>query len=241
MSTPTATQINAFYAAAHQGLGLLVRDSRIDSHFDADADAAWRLGRGHLTEVDRLDLAIADVAVTWPLAFAPTQIFDMEGIADDEAFPPRWPGADANAAVRMVLGLPEVTDTPAAAAVLSAITTGWHVHPVPFAPELDTIGPGTTVVVGGAGALDAVIRYMADSPGLDIGRQVVLVTRDPALRQWLGLAAAVTGNRDTPRVIGPALAGTEAKRTEVSSAVALASPDAPAEVVMVLRQLGASC
>lgn len=234
MTAPPPDRLDAFYATAHAGLGILVRQGLLRDPFDEDNRALWRGVGGHLSEVDHLDLVIADAAVRWPLAFAPVVVFGYAGLADDEAFPPLWPGSDPNLALRRAQGLPPsgAHGRDDATAIVAA---GWQKVLPAVQPALTAkLSVNASVVVGGAQALASVIAWAAADRDVDLGRQVTLVSADPLERQWLGLAAAAQGAQTTPRVLSPVVAGEAKMQRELGKATVVLSVDAARDVRRVL-------
>jgi len=98
---PSEHRIEAFYRAALIGLRYLDDQQDRASRFGADADARWNSFQGHLHTGDRINILCRDAAVTYGAAFAPSLIFDTDGVAPDEAFGPDWPGVEDRVAKKL--------------------------------------------------------------------------------------------------------------------------------------------
>ena len=236
MSSPTQDQVASYYAVACGGLALLHRLGLQRDPFDDDRQALWQTIGGHLRPVDRLDLVLADASVRWPLAFAASRIFHLPALADDEAFPPDWPSAEANYAFRATQGLRPAHPGSPDQATADLVADAWGRSGVPSV-DLGGVGPGVAVVVGGPSALASLVALAAETDGVDLGRQATLVTDDPAERQWLGLAAAALGSTDSPRVMTSAAANLPKNRATLSKGRAFCSDDASDAVRQALAAL----
>jgi hypothetical protein len=79
-----------FYRVGALGLRWLQDRGFGTKRFDDDANARWRAFRGELTDADRLDLLLRDGAALFPKAFAAREVFELDGLAEDEPFGPEW-------------------------------------------------------------------------------------------------------------------------------------------------------
>jgi hypothetical protein len=169
--------------------------------FGGEADARWEGFRGHLHRGDRIELLLADAAVTYGAAFAPSRAFLLPAVADDDPFGPEWPRLDSGTgrrlwteAEKLDLGDPPALFERAAQAL-----------DVRFADGVDVgvLNPATRLLVTGCGALHATVAAFAGEELLDWTEQVVVVADDPCERQLAGLAAVLLGKESRTRLLAP--------------------------------------
>lgn len=228
MPTPDRDTTARFYRCALAGLGVLVQHQQTRDPFSDDANALWSAARGHLTAADRVDLVLADAAVAWPVAFSTRDVFALEGLAEDAAFPRDWPGIDPNVApgATQRTVLPGVGNAVEQAS--AAVAVAWGPRPVPDAAARAALADAPRqrrFVIAGGAALAAAVAAASEG-GLDLAAQVVLVSERPDERQWLGLAAAAHGARESPLVLRHASAAMPETAEALRDATVLVSADA---------------
>jgi len=185
-----------FYRAALVGLRVLEAETR--RRFGADADARWKGFAGHLRTIDRIDLLLRDAAVTWGPAFSGALVFQLPGLAPDEAFGPDWPQLTEDAARRLwkTAQAAQPGDLLAQAAAALALQTK-------EIPDCDGLTPATRLLVTGAGAILAAARAFKEDERLSWAEQVAVIAARPTERQLAGLAAVILGARGHTRLISP--------------------------------------
>lgn len=200
------TQLRAFYSAGALALRALDRRSTATPRFGPDADAEWSLFRGELHDGDRLDLLVRDAAVAHPATFAPRVVFSLDGLSDDEAFGPEWPGVPAPhaaAALRQAAAAAEAQPD----AWLRRIAQAWSLEVVEAPPSataaLKSVLPSTRLLTAGAGSVLALARHFAGRTDLDLGDQVAFFSASPAERQLFGAAVALLDRPAPARVFSP--------------------------------------
>jgi hypothetical protein len=211
--------VGSFYRAAH--LGLRVLDGRgARRRFGREADARWVQFRGDLTDADRFDLLLRDAAGAAPLAFAPREVFDLEGLSHEDPFGVTWAGPPRGLAGNLLRAELDAPDDPVAA--FDAAAALWEVPLLPLAPDaLPRILPSTRLAVGGVSALRSLVaHFAAHRGGLDLADQVTLVADRPVERQLFGLATVFLATPTRGRCVAPR----EARALRVDST--LASDDA---------------
>ena len=197
-STPAkvvATERDTFYAAAVAGLRALDRRESSARRFGPDADTRWASFKGALDDADRIDFLLRDAAVTWGVAFSPTETFGLFGLAPDEPFGPDWQSLSAAAARRYLEG-DAVALSPEALGRLMGVRGGDLQCP--------TITASTRLVVAGGAALVAVAQTFCERRDLSWSDQVLAVATTPLHRQLAGLLAILTGAPSRTRLTRPA-------------------------------------
>lgn len=228
MPTPDRDTTARFYRCALAGLGVLVQHHQTRDPFSDDANALWSAARGHLTAADRVDLVLSDASVAWPLAFSARDVFALEGLAEDAAFPRDWPGIDPNLAPAATqrTALPGAGNAVAQAS--AAVAEAWGPRPAADPTALAALAGAPRqqrFVIAGRAALAAAVARASEG-GLNLATQVVLVSERPDERQWLGLAAAAHGARETPLVLRHARAAMPETAEALGDAKVLVSADA---------------
>ena len=212
---PSEHRIEAFYRAALIGLRYLDDQQDRASRFGPDADARWNSFQGHLHAGDRINILCRDAAVTYGAAFAPSVVFDTDGVAPDEAFGPDWPGVEQRVAKKLwaeAEALPK-HDT---AAALDAAATTLGLSPTPIDGDLTQLTAATKVAVGGLTAIAATARAFDANPALRWAEQVTVVADTPPARQLAGLAAVFL-KTDRPTTLASPAATPDATATIVSA------------------------
>lgn len=197
----------SYYRAALAGLRFVEHRTPTTRRFGADADARWRAFQGDLTTADRVDLMLRDADAQWPGAFGARTVFDLHGVAEDEAFGAEWAPLDpidAEELWRVIAAEPvpaRIEEVLGAAAKAWGLTLAKH--------ELETPSASEQLVVAGPSAIAACIRAFASGQGLDWADQVVCVATPPAHRQLAALGAALL-NSTKPTVLAASGAGRRA-------------------------------
>lgn len=220
-------QTRAFYRAALVA-GLFLDGSGADRLFDADADAAWRTYGADLPVVVRFDLALRNLAMLYPAAFAPGPLFQLPGWYEDDPWgvgfvrPPR----DELEAIFRSRG-----SAPSADDVLLQVAKHWGRSSTEATAAALT--PTTQILVVGADAVLAVARALAVESACDVRSQVVLVSDGAGARHLLGIASALRRSSGMPRFLSSSLVGAEGA---VPATVLVSSKDASAaELAAAMR------
>jgi hypothetical protein len=228
-------QRDKFYAMAVLGLKAVDARGGGRQRLDANADATWAAYKGEQLLADRVDLLVRDAAVTQPTAFAPRVVFDLEGIAEDDAFGAEWPGARGQAAGDWLRALPPSD----ALAFLREVARVWGLAVTAPAESLGQVKPSTRLVVAGAGALLATFEAFDGRSGFAFAEQVTVVADHPGERQLAGLAGALLGSHEAVKLLSPT-STPEAIRAAFGDQLVV-SPDVSASVQRALdmwRQQG---
>ena len=233
MSGKTATDVDpgqarAFYRSALVA-GLFLDTVGPDRLFDADADVAWRTYGSDLPVVVRLDLALRNLAMLYPGAFAPGPLFQLPGWYDDDPWgvgfvrPPR----DELEAMFRSRGL-----APSADDVLLQVAGHWGCSsPKAISAPLT---PTTQLLVAGPTAMLAVAAAIGKDAACDVRSQVVLVSDGACARHLLGIASALRRSSGMPRFLSSSLAGAE---SALPATVLVISKDASAAENAAATQL----
>lgn len=189
----SASQREAFYAAAVVGLRALDAMERTPRRLGVDADARWEAFRGALGPADRLDVLLRDAAVTWGIAFSPAQTFSARFLPPDETYGPEWKGVTDEVAKKLLARLSSsaLQDASAALGIKAS------------AVELPRLTPSTRVIVAGGAAILALAEAFRRDSALSWSDQVVVAASSPAFRQLGGLAAVAIGARAKSVVVSP--------------------------------------
>lgn len=193
-----AGDVQAYYRGALVGLRYAESREPRARRFGTDADLRWASFRGHLQDIDRLELLVRDADARWPGSLGARRVFRLEGVSEDDAFGHGWRALDAVAAAelwRTTLATPPPADLAEAYALLAA---SWKISLTPFVAP--SIHPSTRLVVAGPSALVALTHAFVDRPELDFADQVAVVATDPGPRQ-LAAFASVALNLTKPTLI----------------------------------------
>lgn len=82
--------VHAYYAAALAGLRYLEHRQPSGRRFGQDADLLWGAFKGHLQEIDRLELLLRDADAQWPGSMGARRVFARDVVPDDDAFGMGW-------------------------------------------------------------------------------------------------------------------------------------------------------
>ncbi len=192
----------AFYKAAH--IGLRVLDSRgVRRRFGPEADARWVQFRGDMTDADRLDLLLRDAATQTPLAFAPREVFALEGLSLEDPFGVSWKGPPRGLSGSLLRSEGTVSSDPVAA--FDEAAAQWEVTvPKLDATALPRLVASSRIVAGGLAALRALVSLFAAHRGsFDLADQVLFVADRPVERQLFGLATVLLATPGAGRSVPP--------------------------------------
>jgi hypothetical protein len=193
----------AFYRAA-LAAGIFLDQGSSDRAFDADADVAWRTYGADLPLVIRIDMALRNLAMLYPAAFAPGPLFQLPGWYEDDPWGvgfERPPRDELEALFRSRSPQNSPGDVLAhAAAIWGAESAGtlsvrWT--------------PTTQVLVAGPTAMVSVVSALAADAACDVRSQVVLVSDGACARHLLGIASALRRSSGMPRFLASSLSGSE--------------------------------
>lgn len=204
-------QIRAYYEAALTALRYVEHRAPSGRRFGQDADLLWASFRGHLADVDRIDLLVRDADAQWPGSMGARRVFDRHGVAVDDAFGKEWERLDPVAGADLFR---ETVAAPAPAnlgAALSRIAAAWRLplHPFPH----DAVSPSTRLVLAGPSAIAALAQAFEDRSDLDWADQVAVVASDPGARQLAAFCGAALNVTNAMPVLlaaeepGPSLRG----------------------------------
>lgn len=222
-TTITDSEQSSFYQAALAGLRFVEARRASGQRFGDSADLRWKaFAGGGLTAADRLDLLIRDADAEWRGAFGARTVFDLAGVAEDEAFGPRWQALDPRDGEDLWRSQPGDGGSPTTPALaLQAIAHAWGLSLSPF--EVPNIDPAAKVWVAGPAAIAALACAFVEGKDLDWGAQVTVVASPPAHRQLAALATAVADSARCPSIHVAERAGAPA-----AGAIRLVSDDATA-------------
>ena len=201
-SQPTETQISAFYRAALIGLRFLDDTQDRANRFGPDADARWASFQGHLHAGDRINILCRDAAVTYGPAFAPSIVFDTEGVAPDEAFGPDWECVEDRLA-RKLWAAAEAQTRHDGQTAIAAAAEALGITTTPVDGTIAELDAASKVLVGGMSAIAAVATAFAGDPALRWAEQVTVVADTPAARQLAGLAAVFLKTDRATTLVAP--------------------------------------
>lgn len=200
-----------YYEAALSALHYLEHKAPTGRRFGQDADLRWGAFKGHLQDVDRLELLVRDADAQWPGSMGARRVFNRKGVAEDDAFGTEWESLDAVAGAELWRA---AVTTPAAenlGAALSRIADAWGLSLEPHSHT--DVSPSSRMVVAGASAIAALAQVFDGRSDLDWGDQVAVVATDPGVRQLAAFCgAALNVTNKTPTLLaaderGPSLAG----------------------------------
>ena len=224
-------QAKSFYRGALTALSFLEERHPTGRRFGQDADLRWASFRGHLMDIDRVDLLVRDADAQWPGSLGPRRVFDLEGVAEDDAFGDAALGERGGQASALdpILGAElwrEDVATPAPPNLSLALSTIASLWSLPLTPlELPAIHPSTRLVAAGPSAVAALAEAFDRRPELDWADQVAVVATSPGARQLAAFCGAAL-NITRPAVL---LAANTATEASLSGRTLLLSSDAPAE------------
>ena len=182
------TAIQSYYHAALTGLRYLEHRAPTGRRFGRDADLLWGTFRGHLADVDRIDLLLRDADAEWPGALGARRVFDLRGVPEDDAFGKDWAPLDPIAGADLWRAIGAEPPPPDLASALTRLASIWGRALAPC--EHDPIAPSTRLVVAGPSAVAALARAFEGRSELDWADQVAVVASDPGVRQLAAFCAA---------------------------------------------------
>lgn len=223
MAATAFEQTKTYYRGALTALRFLEERQSTGRRFGPDADLRWASFRGHLLDLDRVDLLIRDADAQWPGSLGPRRVFDHEGVAEDDAF------GDAHEPLDPVIGAELWREALAAPAppnlslALSTIASLWSLPLTPVEPP--SIQPSTRLVVAGPSAIVALAEAFEARADLDWADQVAIVATHPGARQLAAFCGAAL-NVTKPTVL---LAADTSPELSLSGRALFTSDDAAPE------------
>lgn len=191
----------AFYRGALHALRFCDAREGRGRRFGAEAEALWRGFAGEMGASERIDLLLRDAEAQWPRAFAPREVFELAGLADDEPFGPAWSGLETGLADALWQEIGKGSAAPEVGALLASMATAWghSLEGVDLPPVTST----SRLIVAGPSAIAAVIVAFAPRGELSWADQVLVVADQPLDRQLAGAAAAILGADRPTQVVRP--------------------------------------
>ncbi len=231
LNAPTPFSMTSFYLASLCGLRAVEARKVTGRRFGTDADALWHGFKGHLDTADRIDLLLRDAAVAWPTAFAPSQVFGMSAVAEDDPFGPEWEPLDQAHAEDVWRSLTDVGQK-SPFDILAACAAAWELKLTPV--RLVGIDASTRIFAVGPSAVASLTNLFAENRDLDFTSQVACVASLPSHRHIAGLAAAVLNAQKGTTLLAPAESAKH-KRPDM----VVAGPDAfPSDLAWAQAQAG---
>jgi hypothetical protein len=215
-------QTQAYYRAALTALHYVEHRAPTGRRFGQDADLLWASFRGHLQDVDRIDLLLRDADAQWPGSLGARRVFDLHGVAEDDAFGKDWAPLDPVTGAelwRETLAEPAPENLGAA---LSRIAAVWGLALSPFSH--DPVAPSSRLVLAGPSAVAALAHAFEGQSDLDWADQVAIVASNPGTRQLAAFCGAAL-NVTKPTVL---LAAEQRPEASLAGRTPLVSEDAPA-------------
>ena len=151
---------------------------------------------------DRVDLLLRDADAQWPQAFGARTVFDLQAVAEDEAFGAEWESLDPVAANELWRAPVDAQTPQDLGATLRDAASAWGLTLAPH--EVDPIRPADRLVLVGPSAIAATVSAFAQGTDLDWSDQVVCVASPPAHRQLASLAAALLNSGKSTALRSPA-------------------------------------
>jgi hypothetical protein len=212
--------VGAFYEAGLRVLAFVEGRRATGRRFGADADARWSAFRGALSAADRIDLLLRDADAEWPGTLGGRAVFELAGLAEDEAFGPAWPSLDPVDAEELWRRHRAAAPPASVEEALSAIAGAWGLRLQPVACRVTATD---RVVVAGPSAIAATVRqFAAAGSELDWCRQVTVVATPPGHRQLASAAPALLNVAGPTRLVSAAAA----PELELERASVITSSDA---------------
>jgi len=215
-------QTRGYYRAALTALHYVEHRAPTGRRFGQDADLLWASFRGHLQDIDRIDLLLRDADAQWPGSLGARRVFDLRGVAEDDAFGKDWTPLDPVVGAELWR---ETLDEPAPedlGAALSRIAAVWDLSLAPFSHE--PVAPSSRLVLAGPSAVAALAQAFEGQSDLDWADQVAIVASSPGTRQLAAFCGAAL-NVTKPTVL---LAAEQSPEASLAGRTALVSEDAAA-------------
>jgi len=189
----------AYYRAALTCLRFIDARTPTKRRFGPDASALWGEFRGDLTDADRIDLMLRDADVQWPGAFGARGVFELRGVAEDEAFGPDWESLDGVDAAELFQTVEREAPATDVVGALSRVVAAWDLKLAPL--DAPAISPAGRFVVAGPSAIAALVRAFAEGRDLDWADQVTSVATPSGHRQIAALAGSLLNVSKRTRVV----------------------------------------
>ncbi len=188
MTQVSPSESRAFYRGALTALRFLEEQKPTGRRFGQDADLRWQSFRGHLQDVDRIDLLLRDADAQWPGSMGARRVFDLDGVAEDDAFGKDWEPLDPIVAAELWREIARAPAPQTLGLALSALASEWT---LPLAPcAIPPIHPSTRLVVAGPSAIAALAEAFDGRADLDWADQVAIVATDAGTRQLAAFCGA---------------------------------------------------
>lgn len=215
----------SYYEGAIRSLQFVEGRRPTGRRFGPDADARWKSFKGDLQTADRIDLLIRDADAEWPCAFGARAVYDLQAVAEDEAFGSEWQPLDPVLAEEMWRGITSEPSPESPAKVLGALAKAWNIELTPV--DIGTVAPTDSFVIAGPSAIAAAILAFTDQPGLDWHQQVRVIATPPSHRQLAATGAAIVNAGKATQLVSAAAS----KEVKAQGSRLLSSADAgPADL-----------
>jgi hypothetical protein len=188
----------AYYRASLTLLKHVESRQPTSRRFGGEADALWSQFRGHLTTADRITTLLRDADAQWPGGFGARSIFQLRGVAEDDAFGSQWQpldGVDAEDIWREF----SVGTLGSTQATLQALASVWKFSLAPI--SVDNVDATEHLVVAGPSAVAALIQAFDGRSDLNWADQVTAIASLPAHRHLALAAAALLNLTRAPLVL----------------------------------------
>ncbi len=212
----------SYYEGAIRALQFVEGRRATGRRFGADADARWKSFKGDLETADRIDLLIRDADAEWQSAFGARAVYDLQAVAEDEAFGSEWQPLDPIIAEEMWRGITSEPSPESPAKVLGALAKAWNIELSPV--DIGGLAPTDSFVIVGPSAIAAAILAFTDQPGLDWHQQVCIVATPPGHRQLAATGAAIVNAAKETQLFS----ATASHQIKAPGARLFSSPDADA-------------
>jgi hypothetical protein len=176
LTAPTPSSITSFYLASLRGLRAVEARKATGRRFGPDADSIWKSFQGHLDTADRIDLLLRDAAVAWPTAFAPSHVFGMPAVAEDEPFGPQWEPLDQAHAEDVWREVAEVGGK-SPFDILAKCAVAWDLRLEPV--SVGAVDAGARILAVGPSAVASLANLFAENRDLDWTSQVTCAASLP--------------------------------------------------------------
>ena len=184
---PSEAEIRSYYEAALAALRFVDVQSN-GGRFGKDADIRWKGFRGHLQDVDRIDVLLRDADARWPGSMGARRVFNRQGVSENDAFGKGWSPLDPVAGADLWREVSGAKPPPALADALANMAAVWKLPLSSHKPA--PVQPSSRLVTAGASAVVALAQSFVGRDDLNWAQQVVVVASDPATRQLAAFCGA---------------------------------------------------
>ena len=206
----------SYYQGAIRLLQFVENRRPTGRRFGADADARWKSFKGDLVTADRMDLLIRDADAEWPCSFGARAVYDLQAVAEDEAFGSEWQPLDPVAAEELWRGTTKEPAPESAAKALGALSKAWELELTPT--NLGTVAPTDSFVIAGPSAIAAAILAFSEGQGLDWHQQVQIIATPPAHRQLAAAGAAIVNAGKATQLFSAIVTSPDANAADLAAA-----------------------